>query len=147
MTKTRVCLTVSLAALALVARIQNLTAQVPSDVASFQQTALPFLSKNCFACHNQKLKSGNLNLDAVIDPQVWDKVLEKVSTGQMPPPGMPAPSHADTVAFTTWIAGLLTRSGFSREGGAGASDGAALESRGVQQHRSGLVGRARSAGG
>lgn len=116
MTKTRVCLTVSLAALALVARIQNLTAQVPADIASFQQTALPFLSKNCFACHNQKVKSGNLNLEAVIDPQVWDKVLEKVSTGQMPPPGMPAPSHADAVAFTTWIESLLTRSGFSREG-------------------------------
>src|SRR5204863_7391694 len=56
---------------------------------------------------------------ALKEPQVWDKVLDMVSTRKMPPPGMPAPSHADTVAVTRFLEGLLARSGFSREGDPG----------------------------
>src|SRR5258706_3849580 len=110
MTKRRVYLTASLTALALLTWIQNLTGQVSADEPSFQKTALPVLSKSCFACHNEKLKSGNLNLEvyrdaklAVQEPQVWARVLDMVSTGKMPPPGMPAPGKTEISAVSTWI--------------------------------------------
>src|SRR5438552_3096642 len=67
-----------------------------ADDATFQNTVQPFLAKNCLACHNEKLKSGNLSLDAFHDaasaarqPEVWGKVLDKLSSGKMPPPGQP----------------------------------------------------------
>ena len=42
-----------------------------------------------------------------------------MSTGKMPPPGMPAPGKSEISAVTTWIEGLLTRSGLSRQGDPG----------------------------
>ena len=49
------------------------------------------LSKYCFGCHNQKLKSGGLALSALDltslskDNDTWEKVVRKVRTGAMPP--------------------------------------------------------------
>src|SRR5437763_3204293 len=85
-----------------------------ADDSSFQKTVQPFLSKHCIACHNEKLKSGNLNLAAVreTEPQVWDKVLEKLNAGKMPPLGQPAPSKTEIASVTSWIEG---RSGKPRE--------------------------------
>jgi len=121
MKKREVYLTLSAVALGLLARIPNLTGQVPADETSFEKTVLPVLSKSCFTCHNEKLQSGNLNLEtfrdaklAVRQPQVWEKVLDKVSTGKMPPPGMPAPSKAELTALNSWIETLLARSGVRR---------------------------------
>src|ERR1019366_2642711 len=44
----------------------------------------PFLAKNCYLCHNEKLSTAGLNLStytseelATQKPEVWDKVLEK----------------------------------------------------------------------
>src|ERR1041385_8331420 len=110
MTKRWVCIGISVAALAFFTRPPKLTGQVPADETSFQAAALPVLSKSCFTCHNEKLKSGNLNLEtyrdgkaAIQQPQVWEKVLEKVTSGKMPPPGMPAPGKAEAAALTNWI--------------------------------------------
>ena len=71
-----------------------------ADDSSFQKTVQPFISKHCIACHNEKLKSGNLNLSAVAASQgeVWDKVLEKLNAGKMPPLGQPAPSKTELAA-------------------------------------------------
>ncbi len=81
---------------------------------AFQKTVLPVLSKNCFACHNEKLQTAGLNLEAYRDSgvavkqtTVWADVLNKVSTGQMPPAGSPAPTKAEVSAVTAWIENLL----------------------------------------
>ncbi len=67
----------------------------------------------CSGCHNQKLKTAGIALDTVDpakvgpDAAVWEKVLQKVSVGQMPPPGMPRPKPEVSAAFTQWLQGAL----------------------------------------
>jgi hypothetical protein len=123
MTKRWVCLSLSITALALFTRLPKLTGQSAADEASYSTAVLPVLSKSCFTCHNEKLKSGNLNLETYRDgkaasqqPQVWEKVLEKVASGKMPPPGIPGPSKAEAGALTNWIEAFLARTGNSRSG-------------------------------
>jgi Protein of unknown function (DUF1592)/Protein of unknown function (DUF1588)/Protein of unknown function (DUF1585)/Protein of unknown function (DUF1587)/Protein of unknown function (DUF1595)/Planctomycete cytochrome C len=89
-----------------------------AKAAEFQKTILPFLNKNCILCHNEKLKTGNLNLEtfrdangALMQTEVWEKVLDKLSTGRMPPPALPAPPKSEMAAVTAWIEKLLDRSG------------------------------------
>ena len=41
-------------------------------------------------------------------PEVWEKVLDKLKTGKMPPPGQPAPSQAEVAPVTGWINGFLS---------------------------------------
>ena len=70
----------------------------------------PFLAKNCLACHNEKLRTANLDLSQhPLDAQVWAKVLDKLSSGRMPPPGLPKPDSRDLATVTAWIDGLLRR--------------------------------------
>jgi len=85
-----------------------LLAQSTAD--EFQQTVLPVLSKNCFGCHNDRLHTGNLSLEPLRDaalaaqkPEIWQKVLAKVTAGQMPPRPAAPLSAADVAAVTAWI--------------------------------------------
>jgi hypothetical protein len=58
------------------------------------------LSKYCYVCHNDKLKSGGLALTALDisapakNIESWEKVIRKLGTGAMPPAGMPRPDKA-----------------------------------------------------
>ena len=71
-------------------------------------TPRAILDRYCIACHNERLRTGGLNLVAgavdAADPSrhsdVWEKVIVKLRTGAMPPPGRPRPEEAtyDTVA-------------------------------------------------
>src|SRR5262249_1531022 len=73
---------------------------------------LPFLSKNCLACHSDKVRTANLSLESPGNSTpVWEKVLDKLSTGRMPPPGSAAPSRAEVAAITAWIEKSLGRTG------------------------------------
>src|SRR5262245_51675034 len=55
------------------------------------------LNKYCVTCHNSRLKTAGLQIDSLdIDhvaanaPQ-WEKIVTKLRTGEMPPPGRPRP--------------------------------------------------------
>src|SRR5262245_10768897 len=58
------------------------------------------VSKYCISCHNDRLKRGGLVLDAVVaqdvdrHPDVWEKVLRKMRTRQMPRDGVPQSGRA-----------------------------------------------------
>ena len=89
---------------------------------SFDREVKPFLAKNCYLCHNDKLSTAGLNLAAFTsnavaskNPELWDKVLEKLATGKMPPAGRPVPSKAELAPVTGWMEGVLKRAGFNRE--------------------------------
>ncbi|MGE3513277.1 MAG: DUF1592 domain-containing protein, partial [Vicinamibacterales bacterium] len=82
------------------------------------QTAVPdrsLVDKYCVTCHNQKLKTAGLTLDDIDFSQpaahadVLEKVLRKVSTGQMPPAGRPRPDRPVATQFSTALASALDR--------------------------------------
>jgi hypothetical protein len=87
----------------------------PAGSSSFEKTGFeksvqPFLKTNCFLCHNEKLKVGGLNLEgyhdaksALQDREVWEKVVQKLRTGQMPPKGRPAPQPEEIATVTQWF--------------------------------------------
>src|SRR5215510_6956196 len=68
-----------------------------------------FLDRYCAACHNERLKTADLNLvQADVSkpgayPELWEKVVRKVRTGVMPPANMPQPSEADRLALLTFL--------------------------------------------
>jgi mono/diheme cytochrome c family protein len=65
------------------------------------------LSKYCVTCHNSRLKTAGLQLDSLdIDhvadnAQQWEKVVTKLRTAEMPPPGRPRPDDATYRAVAT----------------------------------------------
>src|ERR1051325_10580512 len=98
--------------------LQSLGGQVrPRAVATaqtFDAQIKPFLARHCTSCHNEKLNTASLNLQGFADevsaakkPELWDKVREKLVSGQMPPAGIPAPAPGDVAAVTGWIDSML----------------------------------------
>jgi mono/diheme cytochrome c family protein len=66
-----------------------------SDSAAFAQSVLPILQKTCAGCHNAQLSSGGVNLAPYSDfssiaehRSDWEKILQKIRTGEMPPRGV-----------------------------------------------------------
>jgi cytochrome c551/c552 len=56
------------------------------------------LKQYCVTCHNQRVKTGGVDLgsipsdDPAAHPEVWEKVVRKITAGEMPPAGMPSPA-------------------------------------------------------
>ena len=78
--------------------------QIAATTAGRETSPLPTtdaLNKYCVTCHNSRLKTAGLQIDsldvnriAANAPQ-WEKIVTKLRTGEMPPPGRPRPD-ADT---------------------------------------------------
>ena len=75
---------------------QPTTSPPPAPVAAHNT----FVSRYCASCHNDRLKRGELTLDAAAaedigqHPEVWEKVVRKIRARQMPPIGLPRPEEA-----------------------------------------------------
>ena len=77
----------------------------------FEKTIQPFVSRNCISCHSDKARTANLSLEQFRpDQAVWEKVLDKIATGKMPPPGAPQPSKEEAAAATASIEKMLGHS-------------------------------------
>lgn len=63
----------------------------------------------CVTCHNQRLRTAGLELDALdlADPgghaETWEKVIAKLRAGSMPPPGSPRPDAAVYGEIAGWM--------------------------------------------
>ncbi len=63
--------------------------------------ARELVTKYCVSCHNQKLRTANLVLDGASNSaETWEKVIVKLRSRSMPPPGIRRPDNAtyDAVA-------------------------------------------------
>ncbi|NBO66578.1 MAG: hypothetical protein EBU88_17325, partial [Acidobacteria bacterium] len=67
----------------------------------FRDELMPFLSENCYGCHNEKKAAGGLNLEQyreasaiLAQRETWESVLARVEAGEMPPKGAPRPDEA-----------------------------------------------------
>lgn len=71
------------------------------------------LMQYCTACHNDKLKTAGMSV-VPLDPEnltahqdIWEKILRRLSLGEMPPKGMPRPSKEQIGDFTQWLSTSL----------------------------------------
>ena len=62
------------------------------DTSQFRQEGLPFMEKYCFSCHTGDQPAAEVSLDVFSDDRslienrdIWDRVLDMVATGYMPP--------------------------------------------------------------
>ena len=85
----------------------SLTARAPAVPAA------DVLDKYCVTCHNSRLKTAGLLLDT-LDParvgdhaEQWEKVVTKLRTGEMPPPGRPRPDAETYRAVASALEGAL----------------------------------------
>jgi mono/diheme cytochrome c family protein len=73
------------------------------------------LQQYCISCHNDKLKTGGLTLDAVdltrvdLHGEVLEKIVRKLRSGQMPPEGRPRPDSATLDDFVATLEAALDR--------------------------------------
>jgi Protein of unknown function (DUF1592)/Protein of unknown function (DUF1588)/Protein of unknown function (DUF1587)/Protein of unknown function (DUF1585)/Protein of unknown function (DUF1595)/Planctomycete cytochrome C len=84
-----------------------------------QQPSVPppqaLLDQYCITCHNQKLKTGGLELDKLDlesvgnDSEVWEKVARKLRAGMMPPAGARRPDRAALDALAASVESALDR--------------------------------------
>ena len=99
-----------------VPRAQAPTGQTPStagSVASPDPRAL--LDQYCVTCHNERLQTAGLLLDRSdvghvgAGAETWEKVVRKLRSGAMPPPGRRRPDEPTLEAFVTWLETELDR--------------------------------------
>src|SRR5262249_15597949 len=78
------------------------------------------LDKYCITCHNQKLKTAGLSLDAIdvtnpsANAEVWERVVAKLRAGSMPPPGNPRPEAETYRATAAWLENEIDRAWTAR---------------------------------
>jgi hypothetical protein len=78
------------------------------------------LDKYCVTCHNDRLKTANLSLQALDltkvgeHAEVWEKVVRKLRAGVMPPPDVPRPSLAEYERLRDWLEAEIDRSSVGR---------------------------------
>ena len=104
-----ILIAMSAAGLLLGASPANSTAKNPP---AFDSTVQPILAKTCAPCHNERMASGGLNLGvfstaASVNEQRegWERILQKIRTGEMPPKGIPRPSAAESDALVNFVEG------------------------------------------
>ncbi len=75
------------------------------------------LDRYCVTCHNDRLRTGGLTLDGAAvdaadpsrDADVWERVIAKLRTGAMPPPGRPRPGAATYAAVASRLEADIDR--------------------------------------
>jgi mono/diheme cytochrome c family protein len=94
--------------------------QAPRSAASAAIDAQKIVSIYCVTCHNDTLKTGSLALDrpeladVAAHADVWEKVVRKVRTGMMPPPGVPRPDAAERDALLSSLVATLDEAAKAR---------------------------------
>ena len=73
------------------------------------------LDKYCVTCHNDKLRTGGLSLQAANlndvpkNAETWEKVIRKLHVGAMPPQGLPRPDKAALDGLAAYLETSLDR--------------------------------------
>jgi mono/diheme cytochrome c family protein len=95
---------------------QTADATQNSAAASFR----PVVDKYCVSCHNERLKTGGLVLEALDmadvagHADVWEKVIRKVKGNMMPPVGAPRPDAATLSGLVSALATTIDTAAMAR---------------------------------
>ena len=97
----------------------TLSSQFGSDVR-------PLLAKYCVSCHSAKTKKGELDLQRFTslkivqqDVKPWQKMIEQLETGEMPPKGKPQPTVIEREKLVDWTRQFLHAEARARAGDPG----------------------------
>jgi mono/diheme cytochrome c family protein len=99
-------------------RADTVAAQAPAAPAAGASAAV--LKQYCVTCHNERVKSGGLVIDVAGTTNVgpgadgWEKVVRKLRTQSMPPPGAPRPDAASYGRVATFLETELDRAEAAR---------------------------------
>jgi mono/diheme cytochrome c family protein len=103
---------------AVVVSVASQAEEVPAAVPSSSPDAAPIraaLNQYCVTCHNDRLKTSGLSLQALDvarvgdHPEVWEQVVRKLRTGSMPPPPARRPDQAGYDHLISWLESSLDR--------------------------------------
>ncbi len=84
------------------------TAPAPADHQAF-------LTRYCQGCHNDRAKTGGMSVQPLkldnlaANDETWEKILRKVSLGEMPPSGAARPPKESLSEFSQWLSASLDR--------------------------------------
>ncbi len=97
-------------------------AEQAQPAASFDTAAKSFFKTYCVACHGADVQEAALRIDRLADDlddadalRVWVKILDKVSSGKMPPPGEERPAQRDVRSFMQELNGKLHAASLARQ--------------------------------
>lgn len=100
----------------LVAVVDVGAARSAGPVEAFRDRLDPFFKQHCLRCHGPDKVEGQLRLDELsrdlTAPAVaahWGDILERISTGEMPPEGEPGPTPDQAAGIAETLAGLLKK--------------------------------------
>jgi mono/diheme cytochrome c family protein len=86
------------------------------DSASFDAKVKPILKNTCSGCHNASLTSGGVNLLPYLDSSTladdrasWERIAQKIESGEMPPKGIPRPSQEKISALLDYLHGEFAK--------------------------------------
>ena len=92
------------------------SSQVQKPPATDVSSHAALVNRACVSCHSDKLKTGGLSLQQVdvtgvsADADVWEKVLRKLRSGEMPPPTVRnRPQSEELTAFANFLESNLDR--------------------------------------
>ena len=101
-------------------RADSVVAQAPASAVTAATSSTAVLKRSCATCHNERLKSGGLVIDPAGVTNVgsgadrWEKVVRKLRTQSMPPPGAPRPDAASYDRVATFLETELDRAEAAR---------------------------------
>lgn len=92
-----------------------------ADTDDFRHEVLPYLKQHCLRCHGEKKEEGQLRLDQLSadfsaggTAGRWADVIERISSGEMPPQEEPQPKPDDSAAVVESLNRLLKESEAAR---------------------------------
>ena len=82
----------------------------------FATTVKPLLNKSCSPCHNDRSASGGVNIQPFTEAtsvsefrQDWERVVQKIKSGEMPPKGFPRPAQSQVDGLLAYVNGEWDR--------------------------------------
>jgi mono/diheme cytochrome c family protein len=93
---------------------------VPHAAAQEQSLSAEFLQQYCVACHSDNNRTANISVapldtaNVALHADVWEKILRKVRSSEMPPPGTPQPEPSIAAEFSSQLEQALDQAGAAR---------------------------------
>lgn len=97
-----------------------------ADPADFERDIRPTLKQYCLDCHSTEKHKGDLDLERfksqpeiLKHPKVWERVIEQLSLGEMPPKAKPQPTPAERERLIVWVNTALDQAAKANAGDPG----------------------------